>query len=90
MRVIYHAKFIRLLRKSPKEIQIAVKTKIDHFSNNPHHPILRNHKLTGIYQGCHSINITGDWRAIYHESDSLLEEPTAIFIELGTHSQLYR
>lgn len=90
MRSIYHARFLRQLRKAPKEIQSATKIKIDLFISNPHHPLLRNHLLTGQYRGCRSINITGDWRAIYYESDTLLGDPTAIFFNLGTHSQLYR
>lgn len=90
MRVVYHALFIRQLRKAPKKIQSATEIRIDLFISNPHHPILRNHRLTGSFQGCRSISITGDWRAIYYESDSILEESSIIFIELGTHSQLYQ
>ncbi len=90
MRVFYHARFIKDLRKTPKEIQSVVKTRITLFSNNPRHPLLRNHLLTGEYQGCRSINITGDWRAIYYESDSKADTPSATFLTLGTHSKLYK
>lgn len=90
MRIIYHARFIKELSKTPKKIQSVVKTKIHLFSNNPRHPLLRNHLLIGEYKGYRSINITGDWRAIYYESDSLTDKPSAIFLTLGTHSKLYK
>ena len=56
------------------------------FLNNPHHPLLRNHELTGNLQGKRSINITGDWRAVYCE-----KEPGVVVFEfIGTHSMLYK
>jgi addiction module RelE/StbE family toxin len=90
VRIKFSSKFEKQLRKAPKDIQIAAETRLDLFASNPNHPLLRNHKLTGIYKDCRSININGDWRAIYREKDSLLEEPFANFISLGTHSRLYK
>jgi addiction module RelE/StbE family toxin len=51
---------------------------------DPAHPILSDHALTGRYQGCRSINITGDIRAIYKMQGTI-----AIFLWIGTHPQLY-
>lgn len=48
--------------------------------------VLNNHALKGLYFGCRSINVTGDWRAVYEEVDS----QTVNFVDLGTHSQLYK
>ena len=48
--------------------------------------LLNNHSLTGKYTGCKSINITGDWRAIFEE----INDNIIYFVELGTHSQLYK
>lgn len=47
-------------------------------------PRLRSHALRGDYKDYRSINVTGDWRAIYR-----MVGETALFIALGTHSQLY-
>ena len=49
------------------------------------HPLLRLHPLKGKYNGYHSINVTGDLRAIfkYHPDGS------SIFLLIGSHSQLY-
>jgi mRNA-degrading endonuclease YafQ of YafQ-DinJ toxin-antitoxin module len=36
------------------------------------------------YAGVHSIDVTGDWRALYRK-----ESERILFIDLGTHDQLY-
>ena len=54
------------------------------FSLNPYDLRLNNHILSGKWSGYRSINITGDWRAIFRET-----ETGVYFIVLGTHSQLY-
>ena len=71
--------------KSPKRIQEATLERIKHFKANPYDTFLNNHQLIGKYQGCRSINITEDWRAVYtnKENDEIL------FVLLGTHSSLY-
>ena len=47
---------------------------------------LNNHALVGRYKGFRSINITGDYRAIYR----LKDPDTGVFVAIGKHSQLYR
>lgn len=49
------------------------------------HPLLNNHPLYGKWEGCWSINVTGDIRAIYKTEGFI-----AIFLEIGSHGQLYR
>ncbi|QQS18463.1 type II toxin-antitoxin system mRNA interferase toxin, RelE/StbE family [Candidatus Saccharibacteria bacterium] len=56
------------------------------FAQDPLSPRLRNHALHTPYKGCYSIDITGDIRAIYY----LVDDATALFTHIGTHSQLYR
>ncbi|MFA6554372.1 MAG: type II toxin-antitoxin system YafQ family toxin [Candidatus Paceibacterota bacterium] len=48
------------------------------------HHLLNNHSLQGKWVRHRSINITGNIRAVYK-----MEGFFAIFIEIGTHSQLY-
>jgi addiction module RelE/StbE family toxin len=61
-----------------------IQERITIFSENPLHPILRNHSLKGKYKNYRSIDITGDMRALY-----LQQETEVIFDIIGTHSQLY-
>jgi len=56
------------------------------FTKDPLDYTLRNHALNTPYKGSYSIDITGDCRAIYH----LVDDQTALFTHIGTHSQLYR
>ncbi len=49
------------------------------------HPILNNHPLQGKLKDYWSINITGDFRALYK-----VEGNIAVFIALDTHSNLYK
>ena len=85
MRFSYSKKFIKQYTKMSIDIKnkfIERQTLLaaDFFS-----PILNNHKLSGEYVGCKSINITGDVRAIFED----LGEDHFEFIAIGTHSELY-
>jgi len=55
------------------------------FVADPFDQQLRNHALSGKYIGLRSIDITGDIRAVYE-----LINDTAVFITIGTHTQLYK
>lgn len=84
-RLDYSRKFIKQLKKSPLEIKIAFRKRAEIFLLDQFSPQLNNHSLTGIYRGYRSINVTGDWRAVYFEENGI-----ATFVALGTHSQLYK
>ena len=55
------------------------------FQQNKFDPILDNHSVDKKYPGCRSVDITGDYRAIFREEDGI-----AIFVNIGTHSELYK
>ena len=76
--------FIKRITEAPIEIKIAFREALELFLSNPNHDALRNHPLTGKYAGTHSIDVTDDWRALYRN-----ERERIIFVELGTHDQLY-
>lgn len=83
-------KFVKQYEKAPKNVQVAVDERIVLFRQEPFHPLLHNHRLAGSYQGYRSINITGDWRALYLERRSVTGDIVVEFKLLGTHNQLYR
>jgi len=85
MKVKFHRNFEKLYDKLPDKIQKRFEERLIIFVGNPSDPTLRDHSLTGEWQGCRSINITGDYRALYEAQD----EETIIFVAIGTHSQLY-
>jgi len=86
MRFLWSAEFEKRYKKLPKKIQDSVKRRFALFSQDEFEVSLNNHKLSGEFSAYRSINITGDYRAIYKKID-----PEAIYwIAIGTHSQLYR
>ncbi len=89
MNIKYSATFRKQYKKAPKKIQEKVKDRISLFDQDPTNQMLNNHALTGKFQGYRSINITGDWRAIFSTRLDLKSKQECYFELLGTHSQLY-
>jgi addiction module RelE/StbE family toxin len=84
MTINYSKRFIKQAKKLPPKLQVKLFNRIEVFRNNPLHPELRNHQLKGKYKAYWSIDVTGDYRALY------LQHPEeVIFDKIGTHSQLY-
>jgi addiction module RelE/StbE family toxin len=83
-RIEFSPIFLKRITAAPIAIKIAFREVFDLFSDNPTHEALRNHPLTGKYAGTRSIDVTGDWRAIYRT-----ERERVIFMDIGTHEDLY-
>lgn len=89
MLINFAKKFIKQRDKAPVKIQEALNQRLLLFIKDPYQVQLNNHKLTGKYSGYRSINITGDWRAIFSVVETTSER-VIVFEVLGTHSQLYK
>ena len=87
MQIGYSKRFKKQLKKSPRQIKCAFRERLHLFIQNKHHRLLDNHELTGKWQPYKSINITGDWRAVYKEYD---DGEIIFFADIGKHSQLYK
>ncbi len=85
MKIILHKTFKKQYKKLSQLHQCQFRERRNLFLQNPFHPLLNNHVLHGVYQGCRSISITGNLRVIYEEINS----DAVYFIALGTHSELY-
>ena len=85
MRIEFHRTFTKRYRKVPFKVARQFDERLRIFEANPSHPVLNNHPLTGDRKGQWSINITGDWRAIY----LFRGEDTVIFVDIDTHGNLY-
>jgi addiction module RelE/StbE family toxin len=81
---IFHRSFEKFYVKKDEHVQKAFERRFVIFSNNPSHPIPKNHELNGEWSGHRSINVTGNIRAIYR-----LEGNVAVFVAIGSHSELY-
>lgn len=85
MSINFAKAFGKQYEKANQKIKSAFDERLELFLLDQFHPLLNNHALTGKYKGLRSINITGDWRAIYSK-----HKDSIIFELLGTHGQLYK
>lgn len=89
MKVQYDPVFYQKYKRLDVRIQNKFDQKIGIFLKDPNEPSLHNHLLKREYEGYRSINITGDWRALFYEEE-IAGETVANFVAIGTHDQLYR
>lgn len=87
MKVKFSKRFAKSYRKFPVKIRRAFDERLRIFIDDKFRPLLNNHSLVGEYRGCRSINVTGDWRAIFRELDA---GEIIYFDLLDTHSNLYK
>jgi addiction module RelE/StbE family toxin len=85
MRLDPSSGFEKQLRKAPLRVQKQVRVRLDMLLQDEYYPLLRNHKLTGPYEGYRSINVSGDWRIVYKK----ISTTTFFLYAVGTHSELY-
>lgn len=55
------------------------------FTENPFHPSLKTHSLTGNLKGYRAFSITYEYRLIFR----FLSEDKALLIDIGTHDEVY-
>jgi addiction module RelE/StbE family toxin len=84
LRIEFTPLFNKHRKAAPLEIKKAFQDTLALFIVEPDHPSLRNHPLKDKFAGVRSIDVTGDWRALYRR-----ERDRIIFVEFGTHDQLY-
>ena len=87
MNIELHKTFVKDFKKLNKKIKERFIERKDIFLNNPSNPILNKHKLHGKYKDSFSINISSNVRAIFYLKDN---GETAVFVRIGTHSELYK
>lgn len=85
MHVFLHKNFEKRFGKLDRKIKLAFLKRKDLLISDFFHPLLNNHKLGNEWSECRSINITGDYRAIF----ILRSEDTVEFLAIGTHHELY-
>jgi mRNA-degrading endonuclease YafQ of YafQ-DinJ toxin-antitoxin module len=81
----FRSQFKKKLQKISPSIKEKFFDRLELFLRDQNNIILGNHSVEKAYPNCRSINITGDYRAIFYIEDNI-----AIFINIGTHADLYR
>ncbi len=80
-RIVYSTKFIKELKRLPKEILASAIEKEKIFRDNPLHPSLRLHALKGKLNGLWSVSITGSHRIIFERQNN----GDILFMSIGKH-----
>jgi len=89
MRVRFDSELVKKLQKIKKKdskLSKLIEEKLILFSQNPYHPSLRLHKLTGSLKNLYSISINYSIRMVFV---LLYNQNEAYFIDIGTHDQVY-
>ena len=79
-------KEITKITQKDRKLAERIEKQIAVFEENPKHPSLRTHKLTGSMDNIWSISITKSIRMVY----ILVKENQALFVKIGTHDQVYK
>lgn len=85
MKIDYSNAFKKQYRKLNFKLRNQCDERLVLFKENQFVLLLNNHAVHYPYEGCRSINITGDTRALYEVIGD-----TALFIRIGSHSELYK
>ncbi|MEX0919601.1 MAG: type II toxin-antitoxin system mRNA interferase toxin, RelE/StbE family [Candidatus Saccharimonadales bacterium] len=86
MKLRYHKHFSKQVEKLLPAQKRRLKATLSIFQEDPYHPLLYNHALKGEWGRYRSISFGGDWRVHYR----IIDNDTALFVAVGTHSQLYK
>lgn len=86
--LIWGSSFKRSFRKTIENNQYLKKKfveTIEIFVENPFHPALRTHKLSGRLKGLWAFSIDYDCRVIF----KFMDDGSALLIDIGTHDEVY-
>ena len=78
-------KELEKIQQKDKKLADRIEKQIALFEENPKHPSLRTHKLSGRVDNVWSISITTSIRMVY----ILLDQNNVIFVKIGTHDEVY-
>jgi mRNA-degrading endonuclease RelE of RelBE toxin-antitoxin system len=84
MRVRFHKGFRKRYYRLPKKVRDKFDERLRIFIFDRSHPVLHVHPLRGERWPLMSMNVTGDYRALF-----TLEKDGVTFREIGTCSELY-
>ncbi len=89
MIIRYSKSFIKSYKtriKNNPKLKERFEERLKIFVRNPDSPVLKDHALIGKMRTFRSFSVAGDLRVIYF----LEREDLAIFIDVGTHNQVYK
>ncbi len=88
MKIQYSRRFVKNFKARIKpypKIHDRFDQRIKLFIKNPSSPALKDHRLIGRLKGFRAFSITGDIRIVYSRET----KERVIFVDIGTHNQIY-
>lgn len=85
MRSAFHKNFEKDYARLRESTKKKFKERHALFLEDEFHQLLNNHALAGKFLGYRNINVTGDFRAVYHK----VSTDAVLFVAIDTHSNLY-
>ena len=82
MKIYYSSRFAKEYKKLPLKIKTLAEKKEVIFRKDPHHPILKTHKLTGKLKEYFAFSINYEYRIIFE----FREKNIVWFYSVGTHA----
>jgi addiction module RelE/StbE family toxin len=86
--ILWDEPFLRILKKWRKkhpDLQERFQQKITLFVEEPFHPSLRTHRLSGNLDGCWSLSITHEYRLVF----KFVLDDKVLLIDIGSHDEVY-
>lgn len=87
MEIRYHKAYMKSFKKLPSFIKPKVLQTVELFIRDPIHPSLHNHPLTGKLAGRRAVSVTSNIRIVFEEYN---DYTLVLFLDVGTHNQVYR
>lgn len=81
----FSKKFKKQYKKLTAKQQKQFDSRFELWQENPDHPLLRRHQLSGKLKRLYSIDITGDIRVLYE----IVGDQVFVYQLIGSHSELY-
>lgn len=88
MKIELHSNFKKSYKKRIANNQTLVSQVAERlrlFQQNPQNPILHTHRLAGAKKDLRSFSVTGDIGIVY----MLISKDKVIFLDIGSHNQVY-
>ncbi|MCT7952966.1 type II toxin-antitoxin system mRNA interferase toxin, RelE/StbE family [Ancylothrix sp. C2] len=81
--------FKRLVKKNP-QLQDKILAVLELLGNDPFHPSLKSHKLTGQLEGLWSCSVSYDCRVIFaFKKEIETDNDLIVLIDIGSHDEVY-
>lgn len=88
MEIEYHVRFLKSFRKRVRpnsKLMVQFRKRVGVFVHDRSSTILRDHALKGSKSKLRAFSLSGDYRIVYYQKS----DRKVVFIDVGTHNQVY-